>query len=133
MVDHVAKTARLQRLLFGAEQAEAAGEFSHAQVIWMADKQNNSIQACSCIRSHHACMPTHARCSTRHISAELGTLPHARFDILMDVTQELWLELRCFLAAEAADNAVTAAHAALLLDTCGHHLAGLLSRLQPSQ
>jgi hypothetical protein len=43
MVDDVAKTARLQRLLFGAEQAEAAGDLGHAQVVWMAGKHPSSI------------------------------------------------------------------------------------------
>ncbi len=37
--------------------------------------------------------------------------------------QGLWLELKCFLTAEACGDAETACHTAALLETCESHLA----------
>ena len=133
MVDQMAKTARLQRLLFGAEQAEAAGKLSHAQVILETRHHSAAFLACSCLRSHHACMLMRSR----QRSDCVGRGAHSDACLVRCLewisTQDLWLELRGFLAAEAADNPVTAAHATPLLDACGHRLTGLLSRVLPSQ
>jgi hypothetical protein len=80
----------------------------------------------------HACaLQLDAALGMRQQSYTLSRMPGSTKQL--DVTQDLWLELRSFLAADAADNALTAAHAAPLLDTCGRHLVGLLSRIQPSQ
>ena len=135
MVDQMAKTTRLQRLLFGAEQAEAAGKLGHAQVlleILASFSSILSVQLPTIAPCMHACMhEVEAALRLCRQSCILERMPG--LTSRMDATQDLWLELRCFLAADAADNAVTAAHAASLLDTCGHRLTGLLSRVQPSQ
>lgn len=157
--DDATKGARLQRLLFGAEQAEGAGRLQEAQVNLGSinlrlpaacmqavssgstqDEQEapghqrlaagpHGLSAACCCCALAGCFLRHpARCRLKASCAMPDPLQSRFQRRCAFIGQALWLELRCFLAAESLRDDATRAHAAPLLQTCGRRLAGLLSR-----